>query len=62
MGSRVNERGISMGRVIGFDIQLIMDLIIQIANTAILIAIGLILIRLGWLGIKALKIYIKKNS
>lgn len=51
-----------MGRVIGFDIQLIMDLIIQIANTAILIAIGLILIRLGWLGIKALKIYIKKNS
>lgn len=51
-----------MNRVIGFDAQLIMDLIIQIVNTAILIVIGFMLIRLGWLGIKALKIYIKKNS
>lgn len=51
-----------MERVVGFDGKLITDLILQGINTVLLIAIFVIFIRLAWLGIKALKIYIKKNS
>lgn len=51
-----------MDRVVGFDSQLIMDLIFQGVNTILLIAVLVFIIRLGLLGIKALKIYIKKNS
>lgn len=51
-----------MERVVGFDGQLITDLIFQGINTVLLIAICVIFIRLAWLGINALKIYIKKNS
>lgn len=51
-----------MNRVIGFDSQLIVDLLFQGINTILLIVIFIIVMRLGILGIKALKIYIKKNS
>lgn len=51
-----------MNRVIGFDSQLIVDLLFQGINTILLIVIFIIVIRLGVLGIKALKIWIKKNS
>ena len=46
----------------GFNSQLLMDLILQGVNTVILIVLVIVIIRLGLLGIKALKIYIKKNS
>lgn len=59
----------SAGRTIGFDNQLLIDLIIQGINTVILIVAAVILIlivvliiRLCLLSIKALKIYINKNS
>ena len=51
-----------MNRVIGFDSQQVVDLLFQGINTILLIAIVILIIRLGLLGIKALKIYIKKNS
>lgn len=57
------------GRIIGFDEKLIGGLVIQEINTIFLIAmyivviiVGILLIRLIWLGIKALEIYIRKNS
>ena len=46
----------------GLNSQLLIDLLFQGMNTILLIAIAIIMIRLGLLGIKALKIYIKKNS
>lgn len=51
-----------MDRVVGFNGEFVMDLLLQGVNTVLLIAICVIVIRLGLLGIKALKIYIKKNS
>ena len=51
-----------MDRVIGFDGQQVIDLVLQGVNTILLVALLVIVIRLGLLGIKALKIYIKKNS
>ena len=47
---------------IGFDSQLLMDLILQGVNTVILIVLVVFIIRLCILGIKALKIYIRKNN
>lgn len=47
---------------IGFDSQLLMDLILQGVNTVLLIVLVVFIIRLCILGIKALKIYIKKNN
>lgn len=47
---------------IGFDSQLLMDLILQGVNTIILIVLVVFIIRLCILGIKALKIYIRKNN
>nr|WP_302598136.1 hypothetical protein [uncultured Cellulosilyticum sp.] len=52
----------SAGQVIGFDNQLILDLVIQLINTALLIVAVIFIIWLCMLGIKALRIYIKKNS
>ena len=46
----------------GLNNQLFIDLLFQGINTILLIVIVIIMIRLGLLGIKALKIYIKKNS
>lgn len=46
----------------GFSSQLLMDLILQGINMVILMVLFVFIIRLGLLGIKALKIYIKKNS
>lgn len=51
-----------MNRVIGVDSQQVVDLLFQGINTILLIAIVIVIIRLGLLGIKALKIYIKKNG
>lgn len=51
-----------MDRVIGFDSQLLMDLVIQGISMVILIVLVVFIIRLCILGITALKIYIKKNS
>lgn len=52
----------SAGRIIGFDNQLLMDLVIQWINTGVLIVAVVVIIRLCRLSIKALKIYINKNS
>lgn len=46
----------------GFNSRLLIDLLFQGVNTILIIAIAIVMIRLGLLGIKALKIYIKKNS
>lgn len=51
-----------MDRVIGFESQLLMDLLFQGISMVILIVLFVLIIRLCILGIKALKIYIKKNS
>ena len=58
-------RGIYMdevGRVIGYDNSLVWDLLLQGISTVILLVLVVFIIRLCLLGIKALKIYIKKNS
>ena len=47
---------------IGFNSQLLMDLVFQGISMVILIVLFVFIIRLCILGIKALKIYIKKNS
>ena len=47
---------------IGLDGQLLMDLILQGVNAVILIVLVVFIIRVCILGIKALKVYIKKNS
>lgn len=52
----------SANQIIGFDSQLLMDLVIQFINTVILIVLVVFIMRLCTLGIKALKIYINKNS
>ena len=46
----------------GFNSQLLMDLVFQGISMVILIVLFVLIIRLCLLGIKALKIYIKKNS
>lgn len=51
-----------MDKVVGFDGQQVIDLVLQGVNTIPLITLLVIVIRLGLLGIKALKIYIKNNS
>ncbi|ADZ84578.1 hypothetical protein QTL86_02920 [Cellulosilyticum sp. ST5] len=51
-----------VGRVIGYDNSLVWDLLLQGISTVILLVLVVFIIRLCLLGIKALKIYIKKNS
>lgn len=46
----------------GFNSQLLMDLLFQGISMVILIVLLVLIIRLCILGIKALKIYIKKNN
>ena len=61
----LKKRGIYMdevGRVIGYDNSLVWDLLLQGISTVILLVLVVFIIRLCLLGIKALKIYIKKNS
>lgn len=52
----------STERVIGFDNSLIVPFILQIISTVVVIEIFVLIIYLCVLTIKALKIYIKKNS
>ena len=61
----LKKRGIYMdevGCVIGYDNSLVWDLLLQGISTVILLVLVVFIIRLCLLGIKALKIYIKKNS
>ena len=46
----------------GFNSQLLMDLLFQGISMIILIVLFVLIIRIGVLGIQALKIYIKNNS
>lgn len=62
MSSGVLNTYVATNRVIGFESQLLVDLILQGISMVILIVLFVFIIRLCILGIKALKIYIKKNS
>ena len=62
MSSGVLNTYVTTNRVIGFESQLLVDLILQGISMVILIVFYVFIIRLCILGIKALKIYIKKNS
>lgn len=53
---------VEAGRVIGMDHHLLLDLGIQLISTVLLIVIIVMMIKILALGIKALKLYIKKNS
>ena len=50
------------GRIIGYDNSLIWDLVFQGISTVVLIVLVIFVIRLCIIAIKALKLYIKKNS
>jgi hypothetical protein len=49
-------------RIIGFENSLVISLVVQIISTVLMLGMVILIIYLCILGIKALRIYIKKNS
>jgi hypothetical protein len=52
----------STERIIGFENSLVISLVVQIISTVLMLGMVILIIYLCVLGIRALRIYIKKNS
>ncbi|MDF2596542.1 MAG: hypothetical protein K0R69_2883 [Clostridia bacterium] len=52
----------STERIIGFENSLVISLVVQIISTVLMFGMVILMIYLCVLGIRALRIYIKKNS